>query len=158
MIDLVIRGDTVVTPDGVGAHDILIAGGTIAAVAAPGSITVPDGTPLIDATGKIVMPGGIDPHVHCKWFMPHPDGTAEDTDPPDVVGRAALHGGTTTMIDFTRANQDPSLQKAIEKREQDWKGLCPCDYAQHIMVEGALPIDLPGQLAEAIQAGFATVK
>src|SRR5258707_402573 len=84
MIDLVIRGDRVVTPQGVGAHDILIAGGTIAAIAAPGSIALPQGTRVIDATGKIVIPGGIDPHVHCKWHLPSPDGTATETAPPDV--------------------------------------------------------------------------
>src|ERR1700752_1424237 len=92
MVDLVVRGDTVVTPQGVGAYDIAIAGERIVAMAASGTFPVPEGARLIDATGKIVMPGGIDPHVHCKWFMPHPDGTAEDTDPPAVVGRAALHG------------------------------------------------------------------
>jgi dihydropyrimidinase len=158
MVDLVLRSDTVVTPQGVGAFDIAIAGEKIVAVAAKGSLPVADGTRLIDAGGKIVMPGGIDPHVHCKWFLPNPDGTAGETDPPDVVGKAAVHGGTTTLIDFTRANQSPKLQDAIAKREEDWKGHCACDYAQHIMVEGALPIDLPGQLAEAIQAGFPTVK
>ena len=67
MVDLVVRGDTVVTPQGVGAYDIAIAGEQIVAVAAHGSLPVPDGARLIDATGKIVMPGGIDPHVHCKW-------------------------------------------------------------------------------------------
>ena len=41
---------------------------------------------------------------------------------------------------------------------QDWKGHCACDYAQHLMVEGALPVDLPAQIGEAIQAGFPTVK
>jgi len=158
MVDLVLRSDTVVTPQGVGAFDIAITGEKIVAVAAKGSLPVADGTRLIDAGGKIVMPGGIDPHVHCKWFLPNPDGTAGETDPPDVVGKAAVHGGTTTLIDFTRANQSPKLQDAIAKREEDWKGHCACDYAQHIMVEGALPIDLPGQLAEAIQAGFPTVK
>ncbi len=158
MVDLVLRSDTVVTPQGVGAFDIAITGEKIVAVAAKGSMPVADGTRLIDAGGKIVMPGGIDPHVHCKWFLPNPDGTAGETDPPDVVGKAAVHGGTTTIIDFTRANQTPKLQDAIAKREEDWKGHCACDYAQHIMVEGALPIDLPGQLAEAIQAGFPTVK
>ena len=76
------------------------------------------------------------------------------TDPPDVVSHAAVHGGTTTIIDFTRAIQGDTLQHAIEQREADWKGHCACDYAQHIMVEGALPVDLPPQLAEAIQAGF----
>ena len=76
MVDLVVRGDTVVTPQGVGAYDIAIAGEQIVAVAARGSFPVPDGARLIDATGKIVMPGGIDPHVHCKWHLPNPDGSA----------------------------------------------------------------------------------
>ncbi len=158
MIDLVIRGDTVVTPQGVGAHDILVSGGSIAAVAAPGRIAIPEGARLIDATGKIVIPGGIDPHVHCKWHLPGPDGTATETASPDVVSKAAVHGGTTTMIDFTRASQGKDVRNAIELREADWKGHCACDYAQHLMVEGALPVDLPGQVGEAIQAGFATVK
>ena len=158
MIDLVLRGDTVVTPEGVGAYDLAIAGGRIAAVAARGSLPVPDGARLIDASGKIVMPGGIDPHVHCKWHLPNPDGGADLTDPPDVVSRAAVHGGTTTMIDFTRAQMGPSVQASIETREQDWKGHSACDYAQHLMVEGALPLHLGAQLAEAIQAGFPTVK
>ena len=158
MIDLVIRGDTVVTPQGVGAHDILIAGGTIAAITAPGAIAVAEGTRVIDATGKIVIPGGIDPHVHCKWHLPNPDGSATETAPPDVVSKAAVHGGTTTMIDFTRASQGKNVRDAIERREADWHGHCACDYAQHLMVEGALPVDLPEQVGEAIQAGFATVK
>ena len=158
MVDLVVRGDTVVTPQGVGAYDIAIAGERIVAVAAKGSLPVSDGARLIDAGAKIVMPGGIDPHVHCKWHLPNPDGSAGLTEPPDVVGRAAVHGGTTTMIDFTRASQGADVQDAIAKREEDWKGHCACDYAQHIMVEGALPLTLPEQLAEAIQAGFPTVK
>jgi dihydropyrimidinase len=154
----VIRSDTVVTPQGVGAHDILIAGEQIAAVAAPGSLSIPDGTRIIDATGKIVMPGGIDPHVHCKWHLPAPDGTATLTAGPEIVSKAAVHGGTTTMIDFTRAQQGATVRDAIEQREKDWAGQCACDYAMHLMVEGALPIDLPGQIGEAIQAGFPTVK
>jgi len=158
MVDLVVRGDTVVTPQGVGAYDLAIAGERIVSVAAKGSLSIPDGARLIDAAGKIVMPGGIDPHVHCKWFLPNPDGTAGLTDPPDVVTRAAVHGGTTTIIDFTRASQGGSVQDAIASREQDWKGHAACDYAQHLMVEGALPVRLFGELAEAIQAGFPTIK
>ena len=158
MVDLVIHGDRVVTPQGVGAYDILISGETIAAIAAPGGIAVPEGTRVIDTHGKIVIPGGIDPHVHCNWLLPNPDGSMGLTEPPDIVSRAAVHGGTTTVIDFTRASQGKNLQDAIEQREQDWKGHCACDYAQHIMVEGALPIDLPPQVGEAIQAGFSTVK
>ncbi|HYZ20544.1 MAG TPA: hypothetical protein VE690_00170, partial [Rhodopila sp.] len=158
MVDLVVRGDTVVTPQGVGAYDILISNGVIAAMAAPGSMPVPEGARLIDARGKIVMPGGIDPHVHCKWHMPGPDGTATKTDPPDVVGKAAVHGGTTTIIDFTRVQVAKTVRDSIEVRDQDWKGHCACDYATHLMVEGALPVDLPAQVGEAIQAGYPTVK
>ena len=158
MVDLVLRSDLVVTPQGVGAYDVVISGEKIAAVAAPGSLPVPPGARLIDATGKIVMPGGIDPHVHCKWHLPNPDGSAGLTAPPDVVGKAAIWGGTTTIIDFARASQGNDLQDAIAKRDADWKGHCAADYAYHIMVEGDLPVTLPGQLAEAIQAGYPTVK
>jgi len=158
MVGFVVRSDRVVVPQGVGAYDIFVEGEKIAAIVAAGSLGIPEGARLIDATGKIVIPGGIDPHVHCRWHLPNPDGTAGLTDPPEVVSKAALHGGTTTMIDFTRASQGVTLQDAIEKREQDWKGHTACDYAQHIMVEGALPLDLPGQISEAIQAGFPTVK
>ena len=158
MVSLVIRGDTVVTPQGVGAYDIFVKGETIAAIVPSGALPIPEGARLIDATGKIVIPGGIDPHVHCKWHLPNPDGSAGLTAPPDVVSLAAVHGGTTTMIDFTRASQGATVQAAIENRELDWAGHCGCDYAQHIMVEGSLPLDLPGQIAEAIQAGHSTVK
>jgi len=158
MVDLVLRGDTVVTPHCIGAFDLVIDGGRIVAVVAGGTMPLPEGARLIDASGKIILPGGIDPHVHCKWFLPNPDGTAGLTDPPDIVSRAALHGGTTTIIDFARCREGTSVQDAINRREQDWKGHCACDYAQHLMVEGSLPVALFGELAEAIQAGFPTVK
>ena len=65
MLDLIIRGGNVVTPEGVISCDVGIAGETIAALAAPGTLPVePSSTHVIDATGHIVMPGGIDPHVH----------------------------------------------------------------------------------------------
>lgn len=158
MIDLVVRGDRVVTPQGVGPHDILIRGGTIAAVTEPGAVPVEPGVRIVDARGKIVMPGGIDPHVHCKWHIPTPDGTAGFTEPPEHVSRAALHGGTTTMIDFARWTHGTTVRDTIETRDRDWAGLCSCDYAYHVMVEGALPPELFGELAEAIQGGYATVK
>lgn len=113
MVDIAVQGDAVVTSQGVGAYDVAIAGERIVAVAQAGTLPIADGARLIDARGKIVMPGGIDPHVHCKWFLPNPDGTAGLTDPADVVGRAALHGGTTTIIDFTRTSQGADVQTRL---------------------------------------------
>ncbi len=64
MFDLIIRGGEVVTPQATGAYDIAIKGETIAAVTAPGALADDEAGRIIDATNKIVMPGGIDPHVH----------------------------------------------------------------------------------------------
>ena len=158
MLDLIIRSDRVVTPTGVAACDVAIEGGKIVAVAAAGTFAKDQTRRLIDATGKIVMPGGIDPHVHLKWYTPHPDGTVTYTDPPSVVSKAALYGGTTTMIDFARWTHGKTIQQAIEDRHKDWTAQCHCDYSFHVMVEGKLPPEIFGQLGEALRAGYPTVK
>jgi len=64
MFDLIIRGGDVVTPEGVVRCDVAVAGETIAAIGTPGTLSADSAKHLIDATGHIVMPGGIDPHVH----------------------------------------------------------------------------------------------
>jgi len=158
MLDLVIRSDRVVTPAGVSACDVAVQGEKIVAVANAGTFGPETCGRLIDATGRIVMPGGVDPHIHCKWHVPFPDGTTMYTDPPSVVSRAALYGGTTTLIDFARWTHGKTIQQAIEDRDDDWRGQCYCDYSYHVMVEGALPPELFGQLAEAQRAGYPTVK
>ncbi|HZM45788.1 MAG TPA: amidohydrolase family protein [Burkholderiales bacterium] len=158
MFDLVIRSDRVVTPAGVGACDVAVQGERIAAVAAAGTVGAGETRRLIDATGKIVMPGGIDPHVHLKWYTPSPDGTVTATDPPSVVSRAALYGGTTTMIDFVRWTHGNTIQQAIERRHEDWTHQCYCDYSLHVMIEGDLPPEIFGQLREALRSGYPTIK
>lgn len=158
MFDLVIRSDRVVTPSGVGAFDVAVRGETIAAVAAAGTFGEAHARRIIDATGKIVMPGGIDPHVHCKWYSPQPDGSVIYTDPPSVVSRAALYGGTTTLIDFARWTHGSTIQDAIARRHDDWRGQCYCDYSYHVMVEGALPPELFEQIGQAIRDGYPTIK
>ena len=158
MFDLIIRSDRVVTPSGVAACDVAIQGGKIAAVAAAGAFGADAAKRVIDANGKIVMPGGIDPHVHCKWYSPQPDGSVVYTDGPDVVSRAALYGGTTTLIDFARWTHGKTIRQAIDDRDKDWKGKCYCDYSYHVMIEGRLPPELFGQIGEAVRAGYPTVK
>ena len=158
MLDLVIRGGQIVTPQGVVTGDVAIAVETIAAITAPGALPAGSAQREIDATGKIIMPGGIDPHVHCKYPHPLPDGTSFTTQGPEVVSRAALFGGTTTMIDFAIWNAGETIPQTIERRDKDWAGNCHCDYAYHVMVKGELPHTLMGEIGEAIAAGYPTVK
>ena len=110
MFDLLLKGGTAITPQGAGLYDIAIKGEQIAAVLAPGAVPDEAARVVKDVTGKIVMPGGIDPHVHCAWHMPLPDGTATTSGPPEDVSRAALWGGTTMLIDFAaRTEPKPCL-------------------------------------------------
>jgi dihydropyrimidinase len=75
-----------------------------------------------------------------------------------VVSRAALWGGTTTLIDFARWTHGKTVQQAIAERHEDWRGQCYCDYSFHVMVEGLLPPEIFDQLAEALRSGYPTVK
>src|SRR5881628_3786140 len=119
MLDLVIRGGRVVTPSGVGDWDLGVQGERIAALGAPGTL---EAARVIDATGKVVVPGGIDPHTHLAHpIMSHPDepgltlGPEEDT-------RGMLFGGTTTHIDFAFVRPGGDIRSAIEQRSARWKG------------------------------------
>ncbi len=158
MLELLIQGGDVVTPEGVARCDVGIAGESIAAIAAPGALSTQSAQRTIDAAGRIVMPGGIDPHVHLKHVWIKPDGTPLVTAGPEQVGRAALHGGTTTLIDFAYWREGASALQAIESRDQDFVGSSPCDWAYHIMLHSEPPPEFSGQLAEAIQAGYPTLK
>jgi dihydropyrimidinase len=157
MLDIIIRGGDVVTPQGVGRYDVAVKGETIAAVAAPGTLPA-DGTRVIDATGKIVMPGGIDPHVHMLHHFGMPGQPQHLTAGPDKVGVAALYGGTTTLIDFAFVLSDISVRKAIENRDEQFAGKNHCDFAYHLMLNTDPPHTMMGELAEAIEAGYPTVK
>jgi len=85
---------------------------------------------IIDATGKLVMPGGIDPHVHLDMpFM----GTYS-SDNYETGTRAALYGGTTMVIDFILQKQGNSLRSALEEWKGRSDGNCVGDYSFHMAV------------------------
>jgi len=158
MLDSIISGGDVVTPHGVERLDIAIQGETIAGLAAPGALGARDAHQVLDAAGKIVMPGGIDPHVHMRHPFMVPDGTILYTQGPDRVGMAALFGGTTTLIDFAYVESNESVRHAIERRDADFVPTSCCDWSYHLMLHGEPPPSHFGELAEAIQAGYPTIK
>src|SRR6266571_4014727 len=125
MFDLIVSGGTAVMPAGAEPADIGVAGGKIAAIGAPGSLQPIGAVRTIDAAGQIVMPGGIDPHIHCG--MPIVGGPSNQellSAPPEEVSRAALHGGTTTLLDFALCLPEVPLQRSIEDRQREWAGAC----------------------------------
>jgi dihydropyrimidinase len=158
MLDIVVTGGLAVLPTGPEPADIGVQGERIAAIGAPGSLSALGAGRVIDAAGQIVIPGGIDPHVHCNWPMPFPGAEAQLTAPASVVSQAALFGGTTTTIDFASVGPGDSVQQAIERRMQQWAGACYGDYAFHVMVHGKISPDILAQIAEAVQAGHPSVK
>jgi dihydropyrimidinase len=156
MFDLIIRGGQVVTPGGVGMWDVAISGEKIAAVGVPD----PDvrAGRIVDASGKIVVPGGIEPHTHLGTPIAMQPGQRLLTLGPedDTVGMA--FGGTTTHIDFCFVNPRFDLASAIARRAERWKGRSIVDYSFHIVLGGPLPIATFDQIGDAIAEGYPTFK
>ena len=155
MLDLIIRGGQVVTPWGVGAWDVAVEGEKIVAVAEVGALPGDVGR-VIDATGKVVVPGGIEPHAHIAAPIARRPGM--ETAPPEQVSRAALFGGTTTLTDFAVQHRGIDIFQAIEERTSRWSGKSYCDYSHHCMFLGEPPSNVISQMREAIEAGFPTFK
>jgi len=107
--------------------DIFIEGETISAI---GKNLQQKADTKIDAKGKLVFPGGIDPHVHLDMpFM----GTYS-SDNYETGTLAALHGGTTMVIDFILQTQGKPLRHALEQWQGRSNGNCYGDYSFHMAV------------------------
>ena len=107
--------------------DIFIEGETISAIGKNLNIKADQ---EIDASSKLIFPGGIDPHVHLDMpFM----GTFS-SDNYETGTRAALFGGTTTVIDFILQKQGNSLQSALEEWKSRSDNNCVSDYSFHMAV------------------------
>ena len=167
MLDLIIRGGRVVTPEGVGEYDVGVQGERIAAIALPGAIEA-EARRTIDASGKVVLPGGIEPHCHIAIPVPEVWAGRPEvmTQPPEGASRAAAFGGVTTFVDFSGElpitpgelpNYDP-IMKQVESRRNAFSGHSYTDFTFHHILAGAVPQSNIGEIGEAIQAGVASFK
>src|SRR5580704_4648477 len=102
-----IKNGTVVNADGSKIADVLIDSEKIAKV---GADLDPTGHILVDATGLLVMPGGIDVHTHLDM----PFGGTVSADDYTTGTQAAAVGGTTALIDFALQNQKGTLKDALD--------------------------------------------
>ena len=157
MLDLVIRGGRVITPQGVGSWDVGVQDGRIAVLGAPGTLPS-EATKVIDASGLIVAPGGVEPHTHlAHGIMSHPEQPSITLGPEEDT-RGMACGGTTTHIDFCYVRPGGEIMPVLEQRAARWKGQSHVDYAFHITLAGALPLRVFEQMPEAIQAGHPSFK
>src|ERR1700761_6902765 len=126
-MSLLIKNGRIVTAADDFMGDVFIAGETISAVGR--SLSVSADT-VLDATGLLVMPGGVDPHVHLD--MPFMGTFSSDTH--ETGTRAALFGGTTTVIDFVLQTQGHSLKEALAQWNGRARGTAVGDYSFHMAV------------------------
>ena len=125
-----IKGGTVISATGPALADVLVDGETIAAIFAPGR--GPADVETIDATGKYVIPGGIDAHTH----MQMPFGGTQASDTFDTGTKAAAIGGTTTIIDFAIQRTGEVVQDGLAAWHAKTQGQCHIDYGFHMILGG----------------------
>lgn len=147
---ILLQNGRVVTADSDAVCDVLIDGETIAAI---GRNLPANGAEVIDCAGKMIVPGGIDPHVHLE--MPFMGTFSSDT--YETGTRAALHGGTTTVIDFILQKQGKSLRAAFEEWSGRATGNAVGDYSFHMAVTDFNP-STKEEIKEMVAEGITSFK
>src|SRR3954470_11687624 len=125
---LLICNADIVNADGRTTGDICVENETITRIGP--DLPAPPGADTIDATGKLVFPGFIDPHVHI--YLPFMGTFAKDT--YDSASRAALVGGTTTLIEMVCPSRADDPFESYELWKSQAAGKSACDYTFHMGV------------------------
>lgn len=128
----ILKGGTVVTGSGSFREDVLIDGEKVAAVGSPEEIGRLAGqdTHVVDVEGCLLFPGFIDAHTH---FDLHVAGTVTADDFATGT-KAAVRGGTTTIVDFGTQYKGESLAEGLQNWHEKAEGKCSCDYSFHMSI------------------------
>src|SRR5258706_14685573 len=148
---LLIRNVTIVEADSRQHGDIYVEDETIIRIGA--SLDAPPGTEVIDAAGKLVFPGFIDPHVHI--YLPFMATSAKATHETGSI--AALIGGTTTFIEMCCPSRLDDALEGYHLWKSKAEGHSACDYTFHMSVT-KFETQTEGQLREIVADGIASFK
>ena len=145
-----IKGGTIVNADATAAGDVLVDGERIALIGEGLDVAADK---VVDATGKWVIPGGIDPHTHME--LPFGGTFAKDTF--ETGTRAAAFGGTTTIIDFAVQPRGGTFREGLDTWHEKADGKACIDYAFHTIVSD-MRDDLLPEMDALVDEGVTTFK
>ncbi len=149
MLDLVVANGALVHADGRHAGWVGVAGEGIVAL---GSGEAPAARRVVDARGRLVLPGVVDAHVHGTWddhLISHEEFFAAET-------RAAACGGVTTVIDYAEQLKGETLAERVAVRQAELRTAC-VDFAVHCAVTDVTPATL-AEIPEVLAAGIPSFK
>ena len=144
------KGGTVVSGQGTRPADVLVEGVTISAV---GTDLSADGAQIVDCAGKLLFPGFIDAHTHFDLAVAGTV-TADDF---ATGSRAALRGGTTTVIDYAAPDKGETLAYGLAKWREKAAGRCACDYGFHMTIDDWSE-GISREMGEMVDQGIPTFK
>ena len=149
--DLAVRGGTIVTAADRYRADIGIRDGRIVAIADE----ISDAAEEIDASGLLVLPGGIDAHVHLA--QPTSDGTLM-ADDFESGTRSAAAGGNTTVLPFALQIKGTSLRACVDEYHAKAQDKCYTDVSFHLIISDPTPQVLGQELVALVRDGYTSFK
>lgn len=149
-MDLIIKSGTIVSPTATFKADVCVDNGKIVAITADAGT---DADKVVDASGKMVLPGAIDAHTHLAM----PFGGTISSDDYYAGTRAAACGGTTTVFDFILQDFGETMVDAIKRRDALCAPDAAVDYAFHVAVKD-VSNGLIDTIEDAVNYGVSSFK
>lgn len=151
MYDLLIVGGDVVSPSSTQKLDVAVDGEKIVAIQPAGTLER-SAAKIVDASGCLVIPGGVDPHMHYKMVF-----DPIVTEGPEYSAGSAW-GGTTTVVDFVFHEPPSTVVDSISAKRADFDGQIAVDYGLHVILTKNFGFEDIEQLGDVIRNGIPTIK
>lgn len=150
-MELLIKGGTVVTATESFPADVAVDGGKIVAI---GRDLAVNAEKVVDATGKLVLPGALDAHTH----MAMPFGGTVSADSYLAGTRAAVCGGVTTIFDYPVQHKGETILGLIGSKKEVLEKEACCDYAFHCCITDLNGGEILDEIEQAVEEGITSFK